>query len=562
MARGAIGIDIGTDAVRLVAGVDRKGAFQVRQLVVVPLPRERREDLDHVGLLLREALAAANVKGAVDCGLTGRDVVIRYSQVPPVPDWQLRQLMEFEIKEMTGQSGEELAADFNLVPVASDVSSDDTVLLALAKRGVLDAHAAVLGAAGLKARSFRPNAIALYNAYRKAGNAEGTALLMNIGARNTDMAVVQNGDLVFARNLSGGGDLFDEALIASFNVSAHKARRLKEELADVSPFDQATRRSPQEEKVARALSGATGQIFSMVQSSVTFARSQTGVRELALDRVLLCGGGALLKGLDRYLSSNLGVPVERFDPFGQVDTSGVDPQLDEKSRTTAVVALGLAVSALYPDLYSIEILPPALKKARTFKEKTAFAIAAGVLAVLFVAHDAYRSATDEAAAARDETRFRRELETRQGRRRDYEKAVAERAEYARRVELLEERVVGGTGLERTLALLQRYLPEDFYVTSIAHKRTTDLDLGIVGEAKPVVEVRGEGREGAEALEQLFNRFAQDLDRDALLPRTPKTAIFPGGANKPFQWTITMNFSEAPAGGEEAGEDEAGGEERK
>ena len=541
MAVNGIGIDIGTDSIRLLSGVDRKGVFSARHFVVVPIDGQA-DDPRRVAAALKQALSALSIKGDVYCGLTGRDVVVRYSQVPPVPDWQLRQLMEFEIQEMTGQSGDQLAADFNLLPVSSDLSSDDTVLLALAKQGILDSHMEILKGAGVTPRAFTPNSIALYNAYRRTGSNTGTTLLVNIGANNTDLVIARDGDLIFARNLSGGGELFDQALIASFNVSKEKARRLKEELADVSPFDSATRRSAQEEKVARALSGASGQLFSMVQSSVMFARSQTGVNDLTLDEVLISGGGSRLKGLDRYLTSNLNVPVSHFDPFDAVDLSAVEEDLDESDRSTSVVALGLALSACYDDLYSIEILPHALKQARTFKERTLFSILAALLAVVFLVHDAYQSKGDDELAAKDQAQLQRELSKRQKRATAYEEGIQERIQRARRLELLEERLVSGSGLDRALGLVQRYIPPDLYVTSLSLRKITDPDLVLGTEPKPVIEVKGEGREGAQSLEQLFNGFVQELARDPLLKRTPKTKVAPASSRKPFEWTVTLNFS--------------------
>jgi len=552
MAANGIGIDLGTDSIRVISGQDKQGVFTVRQFVVVPISG-RAGDPNQVAALLRQALGALSIKGDLYCGLTGRDLVIRYSQVPPVPDWQLRQLMEFEIQEMTGQSGDQLAADFNLLPVSSDLSSDDTVLLALAKQGILTHHMEVLKAAGVTPRAFTPNSIALYNAYRRTGSNSGTVLLVNIGANNTDMAIARDGDLIFARNLSGGGELFDQALIASFNVSREKARRLKEELADVSPFDSATRRSAQEEKVARALSGASGQLFSMVQSSVLFAKSQTGVNDLALDEVLLSGGGALLKGLDRYLASNLNVPVNRFDPFDAVNLGAVEDDLDESDRARAVVALGLALTACSEDLYSIEILPPALKQARIFKERTLFSILAALLVVIYLGYDAFQSRRDDQLAAADQAQLQREFTKRQKRATDYEEAVQERLQLVRRLELLEERLVAGGGLDRALGMVQRYLPPDLYVTSLRLQKSTDPDL--VGpdtkDAKPVIEVNGQGREGAQSLDMLFNRFAKELAQDPLLIRTPKTKTSPASVSKAFEWTVTMNFSIPLARTEEA-----------
>ena len=547
MAKNGIGIDIGTDAIRVVSGVDKKGVFQVKSLLVLPLSAAESSDPAARGRVLAQAVAEAGLKGEAIAGITGRDLMVRYNQVPPVPDWQLRQLMDFEVQELVDQSGDPLAADYNLIPVTSELTSDDTVLLALAKQATLDDHLEALGAAGLGTRSFTPNSIAIYNAWSKTRDDSGTLLILNIGARNSDIAIVSDGELLFARNLSGGGSLFDEALKATFNVSDEKAKKLKEQMANVAPFDRTVKLSSQEEKVSRALAGATGQVLSMVQSSVTFARSQTGQNDLRLDKVLLCGGGARLGGLDRYLETNVGVPVELFDPFDSIDASEVDEELDDYARAASVVALGLALQASYDDTYSIEILPEALKKARAFKERTVFVGLAALLAVLFLGFSAWRAKTDYEAATRDASAFTKKNNELKRRAENHERLQVEHAESARKIELLEERVVQGTGLSRTLALLQRYLPAELYVLAIRSSRSADAELGIHGEeARPVVVIEGEGREGAQGLATVFNAFVTALSADAQVPHTPKTQTSQARGEQRFQWTLTINFSERPA----------------
>lgn len=550
MGRISIGIDVGSERIRIVAGEAKKDGFHVLKIASAPGVKDKASDPQAVAAAARQALDATGLKGQVAIGLTGRDVVVRYTQVPQVPDWQLRNLMNFEIQELIQQSGDALAADYNLIPVSSDVSSDDTVLLALAKESLLDAQVESMKGSGGELVAFQPNSVALYNAYRRAGTEDGVTLLVNIGARNTDIAVAKDGDLLFARNLSGGGDLFDEALVAAFNVSRDKARSLKEQFANVSPFDVA-KRSAQEDKVSRALAGATGQILSMVQSSILFARSQTGQNELKPSRVLLCGGTSRLRGLDKYIESNLNVPVTAFDPFAAMETGEVSTELDDDARASAVVALGLALGASGTDVYSIQILPAAVRKAREFKEKTVWIIGAVALLVVWLGAYAFMSKRDADAATADERTFATELEKRTKAKKSYDEGVALRADQAAQLSELEAFVVSGVGFERALTLLQKHLPFELYVRSVELEGVVDPNLGIPGpDTRPVIVVRGEGREGATGVEAVFNRFVQTIAADPLLPRTPVTSTKPASPKAPFEWTVTMNFSK-PTGDEAA-----------
>jgi hypothetical protein len=216
-------------------------------------------------------------------------------------------------------------------------------------------------------------------------------------------------------------------------------------------------------------------------------------------------------------------------------------------------------------VYSIEILPPALKKQRTLRERTVFVGLSAALAVALLGHDAWTSRADTLAAQRNVSQLQSEYRSRERRAKDFEELTGARDERAVRIELLEERVTPGVGLSRTMLLLQRYLPPELYVRSVAIARVAETAAaGTTGahekdkkdkqdkkEPRPVIEVKGEGREGAMGLEQMFSTFAQQLAADPLLPRGPQTSTRPAGAKNPFEWTVVLDFASASPG-EDAG----------
>ena len=387
MANTGLGVTIGSHSLRGVLLKKKGEGFVVQRVFSDRLSEEN-------AAVAGRALAAKGLKGVpATLGLTGRDVIIRYSQIPPVPEWRLRNLMKFEVEEVSAQSGGDVSADFRTLtlPDPEGTRDDDTVLVALARNRYLDKRIKALGTGGIKLGEATPNSIALFNAF--AVNAtyrdDETALLVNIGAENVDIALQRGGELLFARNATPGGQAFTAAIETAFGAKTGKAEQMKRAKADVTPKGQARYPGPTEEKVANAIMGVAGQLSSMIQSTLMIARAQTRMPELKVDRVLLSGGGATLKGIDLYLKQAMGVPVERFDPFDLCDTSALsDDQLAqiESAPHEFAVAVGLAQNALSPAAFHLAVLPEKLKKARDFATKGIWAAAAGLaaLGILFL----------------------------------------------------------------------------------------------------------------------------------------------------------------------------------
>ncbi len=506
MGRTITGVDIGSRTNKFVRGQYKGNTFVLSRFGVV----------SHSEAAVEDAWGAGDAPfklGECRVGLTGRDVNIRYTRVPRVPDWQLRKLMRFEVEEVGDTSGATVASDFNLLPALPEIEDEDVVLLALARESLLAEHGAGLAAAGGSLDAFSPCALALYNAWTHFGVIEDeTVLLANIGHDNLDVILVRGPDLLFARNLTGGSKLFDAAIAERFGVSPEKAEALKLELATLEPG--ARYRDPNQEKASRAASAAGGQLLSLLQSTVMFCKSQVKVSNLRVDKVLLCGGGAALAGLPRYLSAGLGVPVELFDPFRTADTSALpaeDAAKLEEYKLEAVVALGLATMASDANAYSIEIVPDKVRKRREFAGGTVWAIAAAVLAAGFLGLQAMGESGElsklrsEVAGLEGKLRRAKEADRRT------REMTAENAELATAATQLHALAGSGEQLARVLEQLEADLPDGFWVEGLSSEfRVNDALRVARGGEKPIVKIAGRAREGTESIAALLDAYVNKL----------------------------------------------------
>lgn len=506
MAKGS-GVDVGTSASKWIAGELKGSTFVVHSFVLA--------DNEDGSLGGGWAALSGEKLGGVRVGLNGRDLNVRYTRVPRLPDWQLRRLMRFETDEIGGQSEAEVASDFNVLPELPEIEGEDVVLLALARETLLAEHQDGLKHAGGKLEAFTPNALGLYNAFLRYGVIEEeTVLLADLGHENLNVVLVRGADLVFARNLSGGSRLFDKAIAERFGIDETRARAYKigEGTLDTGrPF-----KDPNQEKAARALAGPAGQILSLLQSAVVFAKSQVKISSLKLDRVLLCGGGARLAGLSAYLSRGMSVPVELFDPFRVVDLSKLDPESAERleaHKLEAVTALGLATTAADPDAYGIEILPAKVKKSRQFLGGTLFLIGAAALAVAFLGLRAWRYQSDLSTLEVERARLEREFQRVERTNRETKRLLEENETLAQRANELFALAGAGEQVARLLDTLERDLPADFWIATVSLDWQSDPDLGVQrGAERPIVRVRGQSREGTDSPALLFQDFVAALKK--------------------------------------------------
>ncbi|HTE06733.1 MAG TPA: pilus assembly protein PilM, partial [Planctomycetota bacterium] len=390
-----VGLDIGERTTRLVEGRLKKGAFEILRAQSFPTrelaARQRELKLKGRGTIL---------------GVTGRDMILRITQVPTVPAWQLRDLMALEIEDIAEQSGDELSADFGLLSAAGD--DEDRVLLALVRNSLIAERTELLASAGGKVLAFTPNAIALHNAVVATDGGEGTVLVAAVGGRNTDIALLRDGELLFARNLAGGGDLFTDAIADAFRLDADKAEQTKVSLG-VFPGP-GEKLAGQQGAIARVLEAPLRQVVGMLQSSMVLARSQLKLPDLEVERVLLAGPGASLPGFDAALAGALGLGVARFDPTDGYLVGG--ESVPAARGPDFAVAAGLALMGVLDKPYRIAILPEALRKRQHFRQRTLWLLLAAALVLGHLALAFAVARENTTAAARDLNQLRREVESR------------------------------------------------------------------------------------------------------------------------------------------------------
>ena len=160
------------------------------------------------------------------------------------------------------------------------------------------------------------------------GEASGS-MVVDIGGGTTEIAVMSLNGIVYSDSVRIGGDRFDESIIAYVRrnygtlIGEATAEKIKQEIGNAYPQDEIreieVRGRNLSEGIPRSFTLNSNEILETLSeplagivSAVKTALEQTPPElgaDVAERGMVLTGGGALLKGLDRLLAEETGLPV-------------------------------------------------------------------------------------------------------------------------------------------------------------------------------------------------------------------------------------------------------------
>jgi type IV pilus assembly protein PilM len=232
-----------------------------------------------------------------------------------------------------------------------------TVVLVAVKKVKILEYVAVVEQAGLEALVVDLDAFAIQNQYElnHPQSSEEAVALIDIGASVMKTNVVRDGASIFARDVPFGGHHYTQAIAQRLDISFEKAEAAKQGQDVGVSWDDLV---PALEAVSRDLSLEVQRTFDYFASTAESER---------IGRIVLSGGCARLAGIDEFLSSTWGVPVEIARPLERVGQEAGQfsaEDLEQAGPLLAVgVGLGLRQAGGQERMIRINLAPPSAKKA-------------------------------------------------------------------------------------------------------------------------------------------------------------------------------------------------------
>lgn len=321
-----IGLDIGSKKVKLVRLRKTKDGYSLMTCGSIPTPPGSVDagfvhDPERLGECLGQLVGDLKLKKkAVVSAVSGPQVYIRSLVMPRMKPAEQREAIRYEATTFLPIPVDEASIDISPLNFFEDNEGKkvDLFFVAVRKQQVENLRLAC-EIAGLRLAAVEIEPLALHRLLK--ADESGVQAFVNIGASRSTFSVFQGEALKFYRHLPFGCSPFLQG-VAQNNEAAVTAI----------------------ENIELGSSGdhqyLLSDIIAELARSVEYyhMQNQTGINKL-----LLCGGGARIKGLDKSLAEGLNISVTNADTLSQIKlAAGTNEKAEQELRYDYAVALGLA----------------------------------------------------------------------------------------------------------------------------------------------------------------------------------------------------------------------------
>jgi len=331
----SVGLDIGLSTVKMAQLAPSEYSYELLSWAIEPIQNTDikttiKKILDRSGESDRE----------VKTSVFGKGTLIRYIELPRMGLEEIRKSLNIEADKYFPFPADQLYLDCCILdPKGTEKMM--SVLVACAKKELIDARIKFLNELGLSIDFIGVNSIALANAFltlnaSPKGSIQGqekkefaAKAILDIGNEESHLIILVDQTPRFDRDIYIGGRHFTQAISNALGLSFKEAEKLK-----CHPQGRL-------DEIANACEASFTNLVSDLRLSFDYFISE---KNIPIAKLYLMGGGSLLEGMDLFFTKHLELPVERWNP---VDYLKIEKALlDQDVRRHAAelgVAIGLAL---------------------------------------------------------------------------------------------------------------------------------------------------------------------------------------------------------------------------
>ena len=310
-----VGLDLGRSSIKMIELKTSGRSLHIKNFGMSPIPEgliEGGEIMDPP--VLGQTIAALHRDlglrtKAVCTGIFGVAVIVKKISIPKtdpklIPEqiqWEAEQYIPFDLSEVN--------LEYHLLPHSKSSKENMDILLVAAKHNYIINYFEAVEAADLRCSLIDVNGFALANCFEiNYGLRRGEVIaLVNIGSAVTNVVLIDNGSVVFCRDIPMGGNLYNMEISRELGISMQEAEELK------IGFGQS---ASNPEELSNLVTATNQMICEEIKNSFDFYNQAQNGKQI--DEIFISGGSSKVPHILEAISSATGVSCQFMNPLQKV----------------------------------------------------------------------------------------------------------------------------------------------------------------------------------------------------------------------------------------------------
>ncbi len=335
-----VGIDIGSHAIKVCQLKRTDKAYGVVNLGSATLPDDAVDDgtlndPETVGKIIGDLFKSLKIKKKkIGFSISGYSVIVKKVNLAVMSEEELEEHIQAEAEQYIPFDIEDVYLDFQDLKTNEGDSERTDIMLVAAKKEIVDDYLEMFEGLNLKPVIVDVDGFALENTYEYNYPKDENVALVDIGASKMNINIISKGISVVARDIVVGSRQLTEQIQAAFDLEFEEAEALK---LGHTPAEE------KQEEIADIFSSTCTQWVLEIKKAIDLY--QANHTDAPLSRLVLSGGGSKVSGLVDYLANETDLPVELFNPFGNmsVNSKKIDPDYLNSVGPEMAIATGIAI---------------------------------------------------------------------------------------------------------------------------------------------------------------------------------------------------------------------------
>ena len=337
-----LGLDIGSSAVKIVQLRKHNGSrHTVAGAGIAEIEASKdngAEGETSTTRAIRQCLkSAGNSTQLAVCGVSGPEVAVRYFRFPSLPPEEIDGAVLLEAAQVCPFNIDEGKVDYQLI--AQDEKAVTGILVA-GTNELIKTKKQLVKNASLKCVMMDVEGLALLNCFDGFKDNESehgiSRAILNVGNSRTTLAIMGENGLPFVRDIAYAGNDIVEQTASENDVSTERVRQI------LSGSE-----NPEVElDIGDSLARACEKLIIDVTETLRYYTTQE--KTAIIEKILVCGGFALVKGFVELLDRHLSAKAVLWNPFEKMRCDGgrVCKDIIAKKGPAMAVAAGLAMRSI------------------------------------------------------------------------------------------------------------------------------------------------------------------------------------------------------------------------